>query len=93
VLVAFSAGFCEEIVFRSYFLLQFRALTNSAVTAVILQAALFGVAHFYEGPWPVVKISFYGMLFGVVALWRRNLRPGIIAHVWSDVFGIVIMPR
>ena len=36
------------------------------------------------------KIALYGGLFGMVAAWRRSLRPGIIAHTWSDVFGLVM---
>jgi hypothetical protein len=27
----------------------------------------------------------YGLLAGVLAYWRRTLRPGILAHAWQDV--------
>ena len=90
VLVALSAGFCEELVFRGYFQRQFHAFTGSVASAIGLQAFVFGIGHFYEGPWAVAKIMLYGALFGVLAAWRRSLRPGIIAHVWSDPFGVVI---
>jgi hypothetical protein len=32
-------------------------------------------------------ISVLGMLFGILAAWRKNLRANIIAHAWSDVWG------
>ncbi|MGO9125700.1 MAG: type II CAAX prenyl endopeptidase Rce1 family protein [Terriglobales bacterium] len=83
--VAVSAGVCEEIVFRGYLQRQFRALTGSAAIAVLLQAAVFGVAHVYQGVRLASMVVLYGMLFGVLALWRRSLRPGIIAHTWSDI--------
>jgi membrane protease YdiL (CAAX protease family) len=39
-----------------------------------------------------VKIAIFGMLYGLLALWRGSLRPGMIAHAGSDIlsgiFGI-----
>jgi hypothetical protein len=28
-----------------------------------------------------------GLLYGLLAWWRKSLRPGIVAHAWSDIFG------
>jgi len=89
ILVAVSAGFCEELVFRGYFQRQFLALTGSAGAAIALQALVFGVGHSYEGAWAVAKITAYGILFGLLAAWRRSLRPGMLAHAWSDIFAAV----
>jgi len=89
ILVAMSAGFCEELVFRGYFQRQFLALTGSAGAAITLQALVFGVGHSYEGAWAVAKITAYGILFGLLAAWRKSLRPGMLAHAWSDIFAAV----
>ena len=89
MLVALSAGFCEELVFRGYFQRQFHALTGSAAAAVGLQALVFGVGHFYEGAWAVAQITAYGLLFGLLAAWRKSLRPGMLAHAWSDIFAVI----
>jgi uncharacterized protein len=83
--VAISAGICEEIIFRGYLQKQFRALSGSAVVAVLLQAIVFGMSHVYQGVRLASMVVIYGALFGVLALWRRSLRPGIIAHTWSDI--------
>jgi len=82
-----SAGICEEIVFRGYFQKQFQALTGSIALAVVLQAIIFGAGHAYQGMKQVVVISVLGGLYGVLAAWRKNLRSGMIAHTWSDIFG------
>lgn len=29
-------------------------------------------------------------IFGLLALWRKSLRAGMIAHAWSDIFGVII---
>lgn len=88
--LALSAGFCEELAFRGYLQKQFQAITGSAVWAVLLQAIVFGVGHLYEGVGPVGRITLFGVLFGILAVWRNSLRPGMIAHAWSDIFGVII---
>jgi membrane protease YdiL (CAAX protease family) len=82
-----SAGVCEEIVFRGYLQKQFQAITGSIVLAVALQALVFGAGHAYQGFKQVVVISVLGALYGVLAAWRKNLRPGMIAHTCSDIVG------
>ena len=88
--LALSAGFCEELAFRGYFQKQIQAITGSAAWAVPTQAIVFGVGHLYEGVGPVGRITLYGVLFGLLAVWRRRLRPGMIAHAWSDIFGVIV---
>jgi hypothetical protein len=46
---------------------------------------VFGLIH-PRGWRAVLVISLLGMLYGALAAWRRNLRPGILAHGWSDVW-------
>ena len=88
--VALSAGFCEEVAFRGYLQKQFQAITGSVGWAIALQAIVFGIGHLYEGVGPVARITLFGVLFGLLALWRKSLRPGMIAHAWSDIFGVII---
>ena len=85
VALSVSAGFAEELVFRGYLFTQFRALTRNTGVALILQALLFGISHGYQGVRACAMISVYGLLFGALALVTRSLRPGMIAHAWTDV--------
>jgi len=82
--VSITAGFCEEIIFRGYLQLQFAAVSNSMLAGVVLSAAVFGASHGYEGVARMVLIAIYGLLFGLLAWWRKSLRPGMIAHAWHD---------
>jgi len=63
VALSLSAGFAEELVFRGYLFMQFRALIRSPGLALIMQS----------------------VLFGALALMNRSLRPGMIAHAWTDI--------
>jgi membrane protease YdiL (CAAX protease family) len=81
-----TAGVCEEMAFRGYLQRQFQALTGSVVVAVLGQGLVFGLFHFYQGWKAVIVISVLGVLFGVLAAWRKNLRANIIVHAWADVW-------
>ncbi|MFZ3216744.1 MAG: type II CAAX endopeptidase family protein [Candidatus Acidiferrales bacterium] len=84
VLLAVSAGFCEEFVFRGYLQKQLLGITGSEVAAVALQALVFGTAHSYQGIKAMVSITVYGALFGILAVYRRSLRPGMLQHAMQD---------
>lgn len=89
--ISISAGFCEEVIYRGYLQRQFFAMTGSVPVAIIGQGLLFGIVHSYQGMFGVAVISVMGILFGLLAAWRRSLRPGMIAHAWYDgVIGILM---
>ncbi|MGA9392272.1 MAG: CPBP family intramembrane glutamic endopeptidase [Candidatus Sulfotelmatobacter sp.] len=89
VMMSMTAGFCEELVYRGYLQKQFLALTGSAALAVLAQAVLFGVGHWYQGGKQVITITVLGLLFGILAHWRKSLRPGMLSHAWSDVLNVI----
>ncbi len=82
--VSATAGFCEEIIFRGYLQRQFAVIGDSMVVGVLLSAVVFGASHGYEGVARMILITIYGLMFGLLAWWRKSLRPGMIAHAWHD---------
>jgi membrane protease YdiL (CAAX protease family) len=86
ILLCLTAGFCEEIAFRGYLQKQFHALTGSIAIAVVLQGIVFGIAHGYQGWKNVCVITALGVLYGILAAWRRNLRVNMLSHAWSDIW-------
>ena len=82
--LAVVAGFCEEFVFRGYLQRQFLAWTGTAWIAIVLQAIIFGSAHLYQGWRSVIAITIYGALFGILAWYRKSLRPGMMQHAMQD---------
>jgi membrane protease YdiL (CAAX protease family) len=81
-----TAGICEEMAFRGYLQRQFHALTGGVAWAVVAQAAVFGVAHSYQGWRNTAIICVLGVLYGALAAWRKNLRANMISHAWSDIW-------
>lgn len=86
-----TAGFCEEVIYRGYFQRQFAVWTRSVPVAVIAQGVLFGASHGYQGWKAMSVIALLGCAIGILAAWRKNLRPGMMAHAWQDMFtGMVL---
>lgn len=82
--VAASAGFTEEVVFRGYLQSQFAALSHSMSLGLILQGIAFGASHGYQGIKRMLILGIFGWLLGLMAIWKRSLRPGMIAHGVQD---------
>jgi uncharacterized protein len=89
--VSATAGICEEIIFRGYLQRQFAAFTRSMLAGVLLAAMVFGAAHGYEGGPRMLLIGIYGLMFGLLAWWRKSLRPGMIAHAWHDAISGAVL--
>lgn len=86
-----TAGMVEEFVFRGYLLQQFASLRGKVWVGVVASSLLFGAAHGYEGIGGMVSITAYGAMFCLLAIHRRSLRAGMIAHAWHDsITGILI---
>jgi len=90
IAVAATAGFCEEVIFRGYFQRQIGAIAGSIWLGILFQGIVFGASHGYEGPQRMVLIAVYGLMFGILAHWRKSLRPGMMAHfMWDTISGIL----
>jgi membrane protease YdiL (CAAX protease family) len=90
VALCVTAGFCEELVFRGYLQRQFFAITGRMDIAIVFQAIVFGVAHMYQGWKGALTITVYGALFGILAMIRKSLRPGMIQHAGQDMLSGII---
>lgn len=86
-----TAGIVEEFVFRGYMLQQFASLRGKLWIGIAASSLLFGAAHGYEGVGGMIVITAYGAMFCLLAMNRRSLRAGMIAHAWHDsIAGIVL---
>ena len=86
-----SAAIGEEILARGFLLHRTEGLTGT-VAAVILQAALFALAHSYQGPSGMINIFVLALVFGAVYVkCGRNLLPLILAHGLIDTISLTMI--
>jgi membrane protease YdiL (CAAX protease family) len=67
ILLSISAGLAEELAFRGYL---------QRTIGIIGQTIVFGLAHGYQGVYSIVRITLYGLIFGLVAHWRKSVVAG-----------------
>ena len=84
LIVALTAGFVEEFIFRGYIQRQCYVFLRSTVAASALQVVIFTQGHFYQGWVRLIPVLLIGALLTLVALWRKTLVPGMIAHGLGD---------
>lgn len=91
--LSLSAGICEEIVFRGFFitylysLLQFLSSGTAQLIAVLAPAFIFGFVHYYQGWKAMLKISLMAILFGYIFVLTQSLWLLILMHFLVDLLG------
>lgn len=90
IFISFTAGFCEELIYRGFGIRALRWRNVPAWLAVSIATLAFFLMH---GVWAMtlsafVTIGIAGLLFSALFLWRRSLVPGICLHALIDVANI-----
>ena len=92
VFLAFTAGFCEEAIYRGYVISRLQLVTGGWLIGAVISSLSFGSLHAYQGVGNIALISIYGFLLSLLFVWRKSLVPGIFAHFLLDVFAPVLQP-
>jgi uncharacterized protein len=88
--LAFSAlvltvAFCEEVVYRGFAQYLFSIWPVAALAiGVIGSAALFSVAHLYQGRRGLASTFVVGLIFSAIRLGTGSLVPAMVAHFVAD---------
>lgn len=91
-IMALTAGFCEEAVFRGYLLTRIRLLfkLRSWVIPVIVSSLLFGIPHLYQGFAGMVIITILGLLFALTYIRYKTIWPCVFAHFFLDFLQLFV---
>lgn len=99
-----SGAICEELLFRGYLrhlcrVLLAREGRAAEAVVIVLQAAIFGALHAYQGPGGMILAFAGGVVLGAVyLLGKRSLAPGMIVHGVTNVasltaFYLALVPQ
>jgi membrane protease YdiL (CAAX protease family) len=83
--VSLTAGICEELLYRGWLVNLLRVATGSVWIAVGLGAAVFGVAHAYQGTKGMLRTSFIGLQLALLFVYVDSLIPGQVLHAGVDL--------
>jgi membrane protease YdiL (CAAX protease family) len=83
----------EELLYRAYAIERITDLTGSRWLAAAISIFAFTMAHVpMWGFGPALTTAVSGGVLTLVYLWRPDVTALIIAHVATDLFGIVVAP-
>lgn len=89
LIVAPTAGVCEEFIFRGYLLANIEGFTHSTALAWVLSSAAFGLCHAYQNPAGAARAALLGALLAAPVVLAHSLYPAIAAHFLIDVAGLL----
>lgn len=89
IFLAFTAGICEEIVFRGFLIRYLEVfltpLSYSDILAIVIPGLAFAISHLYQGWWSVLKIFIIAILFGCIFYLSGSLLWIVIIHILVDL--------
>jgi membrane protease YdiL (CAAX protease family) len=84
VIVAPTAAFCEEFLFRGFLLTQLNHWFHSVGWAWVACSVAFGLAHSYQGWSGMIRAGLLGALLAYPVMRFGSLYPSILAHWLID---------
>lgn len=93
VLVAITAGVCEELLYRGFLIHYFRELPVhiGLIAALILSACVFGMAHLYQGIVGIIQTAILGAIFGILFVATGSLLLPMVLHAVIDLRILLIL--
>jgi len=91
--VVLTVAVCEEFIFRGFaqHVLE-AALGGRALIGILSSAALFAVAHLYQGRHGLIATFIVGVLFASVRSWTGSLIAPMVAHFTADLAAGFLAP-
>jgi membrane protease YdiL (CAAX protease family) len=92
--VAITAGVCEEVLYRGVVLVVAMLLAPGLPhwALALGVAAVFGLAHIYQGAAGVVVTTMMGAVLGLLVLATGSLLPAVL-HGAADLRALLLVPR
>jgi len=84
LLVAPSAGVCEEFLYRGYLLPQLSQHFSSWTWGWVASSVAFGLAHSYQGAAGILQAALLGLLLAYPMVQLRSVYPSMAAHFVID---------
>jgi uncharacterized protein len=90
-LAVVGGGFTEELV-RAFVLTRFELAFGriGLIAAVMVDSAVFGLGHLYQGVTGAIQSGITGLLFALIFLRRRRAADSMVAHAFFDLYGVTL---
>jgi uncharacterized protein len=93
LLLAATAGLCEEFLYRGFAMAAFSRAGLPVWLIVLCSSVLFGLAHLYQGKGGFVTTTMLGVIFGTARASWISLAPVMIWHMTVDCLAGIAGPK
>lgn len=83
--LAVTAGVCEEFLYRGFAMAALARIGLGGPAIVAIAAALFGLAHLYQGRSGLIGTALVGMVLGGARLLIGSMLPMVVWHAAIDL--------
>ncbi len=91
--VVITVSVCEELIYRGFAQYVFsNLLWESTLGGIPASAALFSLAHAYQGRKGIIATFIVALLFSTARSWTGSLIPPILAHFVADFTAGMLAP-
>ncbi len=88
LMLAPTAAFCEEFLYRGFLLTQLSAWLDSGLWGLLLSSVAFALAHVYQGPSGMLRVGLLGALLAYPVLRLGSIYPSMAAHFLIDAVAL-----
>lgn len=92
IALSITAGVCEEVIYRGY-LMGILAEVGGPWLAVPASSVIFGLAHSYQGPKGMARVTLVGLFMAAFYLVTGSLWGPIVVHAVGDVANGIMAHR
>ena len=93
LLLALTAGCCEEFVYRGFAMTAFSRAGLRLWSSILISSALFGLGHLYQGGRGAAGTAILGTAFGIARTAYGSILPVACWHAAADVVAGMAGPK
>ncbi|KAA3614277.1 MAG: CPBP family intramembrane metalloprotease [Planctomycetota bacterium] len=90
VLIAVSAAFSEEVLFRGYLFGRLKSIFRTPLMAALVSSLIFGLVHQEYGQLHMAFAFILGLIYTAMAAFSRSLIPSILVHCFLNLLQAAI---
>jgi membrane protease YdiL (CAAX protease family) len=92
VAAAFTAGICEELLYRGFFIYFLRTnlpMLNTVILLSLVSGIVYGLSRAYQGSRGILQTGITGFLFAIVLFLSSSLVPAMVFHTLVDITSLL----
>jgi uncharacterized protein len=93
-IAAVTAGICEELLYRGFFIYflrtNFSVFLNDFIILSLISGVVYGISRAYQGMRGVLQTAMAGFSFAIIFFLSGSLLPAMIFHILAELRNLFI---